>query len=452
MAKQINWGYQFKRNFRGPIDPDTIFKTYEEMINSQLIYNGAIVAVTEDDNVVRRGIYIILGNDNTGVYTFHKGTSDNGALGLPLILTHSTEVLEVKYQGSATDLYKIILEDNTLANLDIIGWNISDDLSTGEYCMIEYSLEDAIYIKASSKRPKPGDIIYHVGNTVDPARAACPTIYLKNAFGEYTVFNNNALDNIFKERHTYIGKDNVGNPILYSLNAYLKGTFLSTEGVDLGEALKDLTKELQSGFNDMREEFSSNNRVTNPFFLEKMKGWTTVNDARFFKTLQGKWIWSANTAKTQDGLYSLKRRGAYIDTFDERICLSIQEGSVIQEAKNLRKIVSDKVEEFPKLMDISFMYYVVQPGTMKVTLGNTTVTFPFEKSEEWAQLKTQMSWDGTTSLEISFNSGNELYGEVKVRAITFQENEIETFKNKYSELLEYSDVLVEMAKERINNV
>ena len=202
----------------------------------------------------------------------------------------------------------------------------------------------------------------------------------------------------------------------------------------------------------MREEFSSQNRITNPFFLEKLKGWTTVNDAKFFKTLQGKWIWNTNLAKTQEGLYSLKRRGAYIDTFDERICLSIQEGSVLQEAKNLRKIVSDKVEEFPKLMHISFMYYVIQPGTMKVTLGNTTITFPFDKSEEWTQIKTQMSWDGTASLEISFNSGSELYGEVKVRAITFQENEIETFKNKYSELLEYSDVLVEMAKERINNV
>lgn len=451
MAKQINWGYQFKRNFKGPIDPDTTFKTYEEMVNSPLLYNGAIVSVTDDESVARQGIYLILGNDDTGVYTYHKGSSNKGAVGLPFILTHSTEVLEVVYQGD-TDLYKIVLRDNEFANLDIIGWNITDDLSKGDYAEVEYSLEDAVYIKPSAKRPSPGDTIFHIGNLVDPARVYFPAVYIKNGFGEYTVFKNTSIDTVNTERHTYIGRDNVGNPILYSLNAYLKGTFLSNDGVDLGEALKDLTQEIQTGLNDLREEFSSQNRITNPFFLEKLKGWTTVNDARFFKTLQGKWIWNTNLAKTQEGLYSLKRRGAYIDTFDERICLSIQEGSVLQEAKNLRKIVSDKVEEFPKLMDISFMYYVVQPGTMKVTLGNTTITFPFDKSEEWAQIKTQMSWDGTASLEISFNSGSELYGEVKVRAITFQENEIETFKNKYSELLEYSDVLVEMAKERINNV
>lgn len=451
MAKQINWGYQFKRNFKGPIDPDTTFKTYEEMVNSPLLYNGAIVSVTDDESVARQGIYLILGNDDTRVYTYHKGSSNKGAVGLPFILTHSTEVLEVVYQGD-TDLYKIVLQDNEFANLDIIGWNIADDLSKGDYAKVEYSLEDAVYIKPSAKRPSPGDTIFHIGNLVDPARVYFPAVYIKNGFGEYTVFKNTSIDTVNTERHTYIGRDNVGNPILYSLNAYLKGTFLSNDGVDLGEALKDLTQGIQTGLNDLREEFSSQNRITNPFFLEKLKGWTTVNDARFFKTLQGKWIWNTNLAKTQEGLYSLKRRGAYIDTFDERICLSIQEGSVLQEAKNLRKIVSDKVEEFPKLMDISFMYYVVQPGTMKVTLGNTTITFPFDKSEEWAQIKTQMSWDGTASLEISFNSGSELYGEVKVRAITFQENEIETFKNKYSELLEYSDILVEIAKERINNV
>lgn len=451
MAKQINWGYQFKRNFRGPIDPDTAFKTYEEMVNSPLLYNGAIVSVTDDENTARQGIYLILGNDDTGVYTYNKGSSNKGAIGLPFILTHSTEVLEVIYQGD-TDLYKIVLQNNEFVNLDIIGWNIADDLSKGDYAKVEYSLEDAVYIKSSAKRPNPGDTIFHIGNTIDPARVAFPVIYIKNGFSEYTIFKNTSIDTVNTERHTYIGRDNVGNPILYSLNAYLKGTFLSNDGVDLGEALKDLTQEIQTGLNDLREEFSFQNRITNPFFLEKMKGWTTVNDAQFFKTLQGKWIWNTNLAKTQEGLYSIKRRGAYIDTFDDRICLSIQEGSVLQEAKNLRKIVSDKVEEFPKLMDISFMYYVVQSGTMKVTLGNTTVTFPFEKSKEWAQVKIQMSWDGNASLEISFNSGKELYGEVKVRAITFQENEVETFKKKYSELLEYSNVLVEMAKERINNI
>lgn len=448
-AKQINWGYQFKRNFKGPIDPDTSFLTYNEMINSTLVYNGAIVSVTEDSNDIRNGIYLVLGNDNTGVYTFQKGSSNSTEASLPFFLTFSTEVVEVEYQGT-TDNYKVVLKDNEFANLDIIGWNIADDLSNGTYSLIDYSVGDSIYLSKTSKIPTAGDVIFHVGNIVDESRASFPTIYIKNGYGNYAVFLNTDLSNINKVEHTYIGKDNGGNPLLYSLNAYLKGTFISTEGTDLGVAIKDLKSEIKTGLDDIREEFSSKNRITNPFFIEKMKGWTTINDAQFFKTLQGKWIWNTNKVKSQDGLYALKRKGAYIDTFDDRVCLSIQEGSTIQEAANLKKIVSDKEEEFPKLMDISFMYYVVQKGTLKVTLGNTTTTLDLTESSDWAQINTQLSWDGTQGLEISFNSGTDIYGEVKIRAITFQENEVETFKSKYSELLQYSDTLVKMAKEYEN--
>ena len=138
MAKQINWGYQFKRNFRGTVDPDTAFKTYEEMVNRPLLDSGAVVSVNEDENTAKQGIYRILGNDDTGVYTYNKGSSNKGAVGLPFILTHSTEVLGVIYQGD-TDLYKIVLQNNEFVNLDIIGWNIADNLSKGDYAEVEYS-------------------------------------------------------------------------------------------------------------------------------------------------------------------------------------------------------------------------------------------------------------------------------------------------------------------------
>jgi hypothetical protein len=445
-AKQINWGYQFKRNYKGPTDPDATFATYTEMTTSPLIYNGAIVSVTDDSNEVRNGIYLILGNDSTGEYTFQKGSSNKAELGLPFLLTYSTEVLNVEYQG-ATDNYKVTLKNNEFVNLDIIGWNIADDLSSGEYAVIEYSVSDSIYLSKSSKRPVAGDTLYQVGNTVDESRTAFPVIYIKNGYGNYTIFQNSDINNLNKTEHTYIGKDNTGNPLLYSLNAYLKGTFISTEGTDLGAAVKNLEGEIKTGLDDIREEFSSKNRITNPFFLEKMKGWTTVNDANFFKTLQGKWIWNTNKALTQKGLYALKRKGAYIDTFNSKVCLSIQEGSAYQTASNLKKIISDKEEEYPKLMDISFMYYVTEGGTLKITLGNNTSTFTLNASTDWEQLNTQLSWNGTDGLEISFTNGTEVYAEIKIRTVIFQENEVETFKNKYAELLSYSDILIQMAKE-----
>lgn len=445
-AKQINWGYQFKRNYRGPVDPDNTFATYTDMTTSPLIFNGAIVSVTDDDNDVRNGIYLILGNDNTGEYIFQKGSSNKAEVGLPFLLTFNTEVIDVEYQGTTSN-YKVTLKTNEFVNLDIIGWNIADDLSGGEYTVVEYSVGDSIYISAGSNIPVAGDTLYRVGNTVDETRAAFPVIYIKNGYGNYTVFLNNDINALNKVEHTSIGKDKTGNPLLYSLNAYLKGSFISTEGTDLGEAVKSLEGEIKTGLDDIREEFSSKNRITNPFFLEKMKGWTTVNDAQFFKTLQGKWIWNTNKVKSQDGLYALKRKGAYIDTFNSKVCLSIQEGSAYQDATSLRKIISDKVEEYPKLMDISFMYYVVQEGTLKITLGNTSTTFTLDKSTDWEQIKTQLSWNGTEGLEISFISGTEVYAEVKIRAVTFEENEVETFKSKYAELLSYSDTLVQMAKE-----
>jgi hypothetical protein len=445
IAKQINWGYQFKRNYRGPIDPDAIFATYTEMITSPLIYNGAIVSVTDDANDERNGIYLILGDDNTGEYTFQKGSNEAGIL-LPFLVTYSTKVISVEYQ-SDTDDYKVTLKDNEFANLDIIGWAIADDLSSGEYAVVEYTVGDSIYLGKSSKRPAAGDTIYQVGNTVDVSRAAFPVIYMKKGYGNFTVFQNSDINNLNKIEHTYIGKDNIGNPLLYSLNTYLKGTFISTEGTDLGAAVKDLGEEIETGLNNVREEFSFKNRITNPFFLEKMKGWTTVNDANFFRTLQDIWIWNTNKALTQNGLYAVKRKGAYIDTFNNKVCLSIQEGIAYQEASNLKKIISDKEEEYPKLMDISFMYYVTKGGTLKITLGSNSSTLTLDASTDWEQLNTQLSWDGAAGLEISFTNGTKAYAEIKIRTVIFQENEVETFKNKYAELFSYSDTLVKMAKE-----
>jgi len=48
------------------------------MINSALIYNGAIVSVTSDTNDNRNGIYLVRGNDGSGTYTFTKGGTGNG--------------------------------------------------------------------------------------------------------------------------------------------------------------------------------------------------------------------------------------------------------------------------------------------------------------------------------------------------------------------------------------
>lgn len=449
--KQINWGYQFQRNGRGPLDPDSTFATYDDMINSALIYNGAIVSVTSDTNDNRNGIYLVRGNDDSGTYTFTKGGTGNGQVGLPILLGDSASVISVDYQDS-DNTYKVSLSGNSFANLDIVGWGMNDSLTMGTYSKIEYSLGDAIYIKKGNKIPIPGDVLYHVGNEITPERQIFGALFLRDGVPMQGVFVNSSTSSINKNLHSGIRKDSAGNPQLYSENALIKGIFLDTKNRNISEEIDKTNSTLTTSIADLRDEFSSNNLINNPFFLESMKGWTTKNDAVFFTALGGKWLYNKNLNLTQDGIYSAKRKGAYIDTFDNKVCLSIQEGFVEQKAENLKTIVSDNPIDYPVWVNLNFVCWVIQSGKLSVKLGNATTEFNLENTSGWIQIKTVLPWNGEDGLELSFLNGTKIYAELKIRGIILEIDGTETLKRKYAELFAYSQTLVQMAKERESEV
>lgn len=449
--KQINWGYQFQRNGRGPLDPDSTFATYNDMINSALIYNGAIVSVTSDINDNRNGIYLVRGNDSLEIYTFIKGDIGNGQTGLPILFGESASVISVEYQDS-DNTYKVSLSENSFANLDIVGWGINDSLTMGTYSKIEYSLGDAVYIRKGNNIPVPGDILYHVGNEVTKERQIFGALFLRDGVPMQGVFVNSNINNINKSLHSGIIKDSTGNPQLYSENALIKGIFLDINNRNIADEIDKTNNTLAASVADLRDEFSSNNLINNPFFLESMKGWTTKNDAVFFTALGGKWLYNKNLNLTQDGLYSAKRKGAYIDTFDNKVCLSIQEGFVEQKAENLKTIISDTSIDYPVWVNINFVCWVIQPGNLSIKLGNATTEFNLSETSGWIQIKTILPWNGEEGLELSFLNNTNIYAELKIRGIILEIDNTETLKRKYAELFAYSQTLVQMAKERESEV
>lgn len=444
--KQINWGYQFKRNARGPIDPDTVFATYEEMSASTKVYNGAVVTVTDDTNSARNGIYFVSGDDESGIYSFKKGLGSQGGAGLPLLVCSQAEVVDIEYQGTDST-YKITLNSNPFQNLDIIGWSISDDLSAGTYSKVAYVLGDCIYINNGDKVPAIGTTIYHLGSTITPSRQVFSAVYVNSqGVPTWATFVNSSMSSINKKAHTSIAEDSAGVARLYSENVYLKGIFIDESNRNLSQEIDTTNTTLEAGLSDLREEFSFSNLLQNPFFLKTMDGWVTANDATFFKTKLGKWVWTKNLSVSQNGLYSSKRKGAYLSVFDNKNVLSIQEGYVYQPPENISEIISSSEVEYPVLVRVSFMCWVVSGGTMVVELGDNKATYTLSKSSGWTKIQTLLSWDGQSGLKISFTSGTDIFADAKIRAVLLEVDDVETLKEKYKELFAHSTTLVAMAK------
>lgn len=452
--KQINWGFQFKRNSRGPLDPDLVFETYDDFTKSPSIYNGAIVCVTDDESSNRNGVYWVKENQNVdGQYQFTKLTQTQNQ-GLPFFICDSTEVLSVE-DNHEDNTKKVKLTYNPFHAFDIIGWNISDDLTEGVYSVIQYVLGDYIYISSSNNAPHSGDIIYHLGNTIDQSRQSFYAYYLEDGHPVQCVFINSSTNSINKNQYIYVKNDESGKPIIHSENSYMIGTFIDVYGNNISDEIRNARSEIQSGLQELRDEFNINNIVYNPFFMSTLDGWTTSNEAQYYFAKNNLWIYTTNNT-TQNGLYSAKRKGAYRGVYDDKTVASIQQGFILQDNESLKLSNIDKTDSV-QYFSVVLMYHAVTPGTLVIQLGSQSKTYEIQKTEtDWLQIKTDFLWDYTGDLKIQYTreltESDQIYAELKVKSIQVVLNDIETLKYKYNQLLSHADTLVQLALEKENSL
>ena len=178
-----------------------------------------------------------------------------------------------------------------------------------------------------------------------------------------------------------------------------------------------------------------------------MDCWLTRNTAMYFKT-NNKWIMTNKT------LLSTKRDGAFVIVENGQAVLRLVRGFIQQKNENLKKITDLDGLEAPYYVTLIFNYKPVTSGTLKVAIqykeqGGTTTQYKAQQyltqDNEYHTWKSTFLWDGKGDFTVEYT------GEIKIQTIVLRVNEIKNFEKKYSELFEYSDTLVQMAKEYLNN-
>lgn len=421
-------------NVRGGFMQVKTLKDRDNIIPDKLNV-GMLVFVEEEDRIYKyRGdawtLWKVSGNDIDGA--------------TPLSL--NTVVKEVTEEEN---YYKIIFEDNIFLGNDIVGYNINDDLS-GTYFKIEYVREGAAYINKDSIPPQKYQAVYHMGNTSDRSRQLILMLHEYNGAIVLSQFLNRAIDNINTNYFFRLGQHGVNSWKVYGEDVYFKGTFIDERGRNLSDLITINQETLDTGLAGIRREFGYENLLNNPFFIDGMDCWLTRNTALYFKA-NGKWIMTNKT------LLSTKRDGAFVIIENGQAVLRLVRGFISQKNENLRKITDLDGLDKPYYVTLIFNYKPVTSGTMKVAIKNETdegydgpatqykAQQYLQQDTQYHTFKSTFLWNGTGDFTLEYD------GEVKIQSIVIKINEFKNFEKKYSELFEYSDTLVQMAKEYLNN-
>lgn len=361
-------------------------------------------------------------------------------------LTRNTVVKEVTEEEN---YYKIIFEDQIFEGNDIVGYDIQDDL-TGQYFKIEYIREGAAYINKDTNPPKKYQTVYHMGNTSDRSRQLVLMLHEYNGATVLSQFLNIAIEGINTNYFFRLGQHSVNSWKVYGEDVYFKGTFIDEKGRNLSDLISINRETLDTGLAGIRREFDYKNLLNNPFFIDGMDCWLTKNTALYFKA-NGKWIMTNKT------LLSTKRDGAFVIIENNQAVLRLVNGFISQKNENLRKITDLDGLEKPYYVTLIFSYKPITSGTLKVSVRNETdegyedsatqykAQQYLTKDSQYHTFKSTFLWNGTGDFTIEYN------GEVKIQSIVIKVNEVKNLEKKYKELFEYSDTLVQMAKDYLNN-
>lgn len=421
-------------NIRGGFMQVKTLKDRDSIVPDKLNI-GMLVFVEEEDRIYKyRGdawtLWKVSGNDIDGATP----------------LTLNTVVKEVTEEEN---YYKILFEDDVFQSNDIIGYDIKDDLS-GTFSKIEYVREGAAYINKDSIPPQKYQTVYHMGSTSDRSRQLILILHEYNGAVVLSQFFNIDIDDINSNYFFRLGQHGVNSWKVYGEDVYFKGTFIDEKGRNLSDLATINQQLIDTGLVGIRKEFGYENLLNNPFFIDSMDCWLTRNMATYFKA-NGKWIMTNKT------LLSTKKDGAFVIIENGQAVLRLVRGFISQRNKDLKKITDLDELDKPYYVTLIFSYKPVTSGTLKVTIKNETsegydepvaqykAQQYLQKDAQYHTFKSTFLWNGTGDFTLEYD------GEIKIQSIVIKINELKNFEKKYSELLEYSDTLVQMAKEYLNN-
>lgn len=235
---------------------------------------------------------------------------------------------------------------------------------------------------------------------------------------------------------------------LYSDNAYLKGTFKFSNGVDLATRFSITDGKIQSSVEALREDFvEEKGFLSNPSFNRGLENWEIDDAAMLYET--GQTCIIANSE-----LLSSKESGAALMYDDSRRVMRIKNTSIIQRNANMRstpEIVSDTDKlMYPALIHFSVFVKVITSGTLTVGFENENNEnfhpfLPFSQQKDLVQttgyVQITMSGEWTGSGDFKFEFSGELYAYMFI----LTSDPVEAFSYRYKNLFEQSARLTQLA-------
>lgn len=389
---------------------------------------GMLVYVEEEERIYKwRGDQWTTWNINSNIITG------------PTPLTRTTTVREVIEEE---EYYKIIFEDDIFLGNDIVGYDVQDDL-TGQYFKIEYVREGAAYVSKDSIIPEKYTTVYLMGSTSDRSRQLVLILHEYNGAIVLSQFLNIAIDNINTNYFFRLGQHGVDSWKVYGEDVYFKGTFIDEKGRNLSDLVTINQETIDTGLTSIRREFGYDNLLNNPYFINGMDCWVTRNTAQYFKA-NNKWIMTNKT------LLSTKRDGAFVIVENGQAILRLVNGFISQKNSDLKKVTNLDAIDPPYYVTLIFTYKPITDGTLSVAIKNGTGGTSYKAQQalkvdsEYHTWKSTFLWDGEGDFTLEYT------GEIRIQAIVLKMNDVKNFEMKYSELFEYSDTLVKMAKEYLN--
>ena len=235
---------------------------------------------------------------------------------------------------------------------------------------------------------------------------------------------------------------------LFCDNAYLRGTFQFSNGLDLSTRFSITDGKIQSSVEALREDFvEEKGFLSNPSFNRGLESWEIDDAAMLYET--GQTCIIANSE-----LLSTKESGAALMYDDSRRVMRIKNTSIIQRNAAMRakpEIVTDTdgIGE-PALIHFSVLVKVISAGTLTVGFdGETTEGFhsflPFSQKKELAQSDSYQMvtmsgvWTGTGDFKFEFS------GELYAYNFIITSDPVEAFTYRYKSLFEQSARLTKLA-------
>lgn len=370
---------------------------------------------------------------------------------------------KIKTVEEVDGYYKITFEqDNTLQAHDLIRCQTFTGGALKSYWVEVAAIDgNSVLVETSefgTSLPAEGDEVVLMGNTEDAKRQNLIVISAtEDGQPRIDVMNGVKAKNFTDCLRARLGNlDGIKDPWfhdvkgdgLYCDNAYIRGTFQFSNGLDLSTRFSITDGKIQSSVEALREDFvEEKGFLSNPSFNRGLESWEIDDAAMLYET--GQTCIIANSE-----LLSTKESGAALMYDDSRRVMRIKNTSILQRNDAMRakpEIVKDTdgIGE-PALIHFSVLVKVISSGTLTVGFeGETTEGFhsflPFSQKKDLAQSDSYQMvtmsgvWTGTGDFKLEFS------GELYAYNFIITSDPVEAFTYRYKSLFEQSARLTKLA-------